>query len=424
MPCRLRLLPGLILLALACGRPATDTSLAPRSGPWRMELDLRDSGASRAEILPFLFDLEHDSAGWVMRVHNGMETIVVNEISLANDSIRMRMPLFDSEFLGAVLNDSTLSGSWYNYNKGPAYRIPFTAHAGKAPRFAGHERSTIDLGGPWETHFSPGTTGMTNAIGSFHPTPDRVTGTFATECGDYRFLEGISTHDSLLLSCFDGSHAFLFKAVQRNDSLIGRFWSGVHWQEPWVAVKNPDFHLRDEDSLTYLKEGYDMVDFRFPGIDGGLVSPKDSSHAGRVLLVQVLGSWCPNCVDEALLLKTMYTKYHAQGLDVIGVAFERQPDRAKALAGLKRFRDHLSIPYPLSYAGDANKETASAQLPFLDRIVGYPTCIFIGRDGKVKRIHTGFYGPGTGEPYAAYERELDRYLNDLLGERTLANAAH
>ncbi|MBK9539134.1 MAG: hypothetical protein IPO12_10410 [Flavobacteriales bacterium] len=74
--------------------------------------------------------------------------------------------------------------------------------------------------------------------------------------------------DSLKLSCFDGSHAFLFKAVLRNDSLLGRYWSGTHWQEPWLAVRNPTFHLRDPDSLTFLKEGYDMVDFSFPSIDG------------------------------------------------------------------------------------------------------------------------------------------------------------
>lgn len=390
-------------------------SSVPRNGPWRMELDLRDSGSTQAVLLPFLFDLQHEAGGWHMRVHNGKETIVVKEIVLQGDSIRIRMPLFDSEFKGHVWNDSTIAGFWYNYVKGPDYRIPFLARAGAASRFPGTPVEA-DLAGPWETHFSPGTDHLTNAIGYFEPAPGLLTGTFATECGDYRFLEGLSSADSIFLSAFDGSHAFLFKAAQRNDSLIGHFWSGLHWNEPWYAVKNPAYRLRDEDSIAYVKEGYSMVDLHFPGIDGGEVSTKAPEHAGRVLLVQILGSWCPNCVDEAVLLKAMYTKYHDRGLDILGMAFERQPDRDRAIAGVRRFRDQLGVPYPLAYAGSANKDSVAAKLPFLAQMSGFPTCIFIGRDGKVRRVHTGFYGPGTGEQYEAYQAALDRFLGELLDE--------
>ena len=92
-----------------------------------------------------------------------------------------------------------------------------------------------------------------------------------------------------MLSCFDGSHAFLFKARMAGDSLVGSFWSGVHWQEPWVAVRDPGFHLRDPDSLTFLKE-----DTTRSNPDSG--PPWDISqgprYMGKVLLVQVMGSWC------------------------------------------------------------------------------------------------------------------------------------
>jgi peroxiredoxin len=379
-----------------------------------MELALVDPAAQRTHQLHFLFDLERVDTTWRMHIHNGEETIIVDEITARGDSLHIRMPLYDSEFHGRVVNDSTITGAWHNYLKGPDYRIAFTARAGAAARFASTGGPTV--AGQWEAHF--GADHGTPAIGLFHQDADgRVTGTFATETGDRRFLEGTMSGDSLFLSAFNGSQAFLFKAALRNDSLKGHFWSGIHYQEPWLARRNPSFKLRNEDSLTFLKEGYDMVDFHFPGIDGGDVSPKDAAHRDNVLLVQVMGSWCPNCVDESLLLNELYTAHHANGLDVLALAFERAPTQEKAISALKRFRDELGVQYPIAYAGMANKDTIAAKLPFLEQMMSYPTCVFIGRDGRVRRIRTGFYGPGTGaERYAAYKRDLERFVVGLLEE--------
>ncbi len=408
----------LLLVALGCvgcsSRP-DHSSTAPRTGSWRMALDLN------GQELPFLFDLQHDSSAWRMVVHNGEERIAVDDITLHADSIRVRMPLFDSEFRGRLVNDSTITGHWHNYLKGPDYRIAFTARCGPAQRFDLAGSPMGDLSGQWRTHFSHGTPEGYDALGLFTQRDGLLTGTFGTETGDYRFLEGVVAGDSLKLSCFDGSHAFLFKAQLRNDSLIGRYWSGTHWQEPWIAVRDPRFHLRDPDSLTFLKEGHDMVDFRFPDIDGGQLSPKDARFAGKVLMVQVMGSWCPNCVDETLLLDELYAKHNANGLEVIAIAFEKYEDEARSIAALKHFRDRLQVKYPIVYAGNANKEVASAKLPFLDHVMSYPTCIFIDRQGKVRRIRTGFYGPGTGEHYSHYKRNLDRFLQDLLAEQPQAS---
>ena len=244
----------------------------------------------------------------------------------------------------------------------------------------------------------------------------RVTGTFGTETGDYRYLDGIMHGDSLLLSAFDGSHAFLFQAALRGDSLLGRFRSGIHSQEPWYAIRNEAFHLRDPDSLTFLKEGHEMVALRLPDLDGRSISPMDDPYKGHVRMVQVMGSWCPNCVDETVLLTELYDQYHQQGLDVFAVAFERYPEKDKAIASLKRFKDRLRVKYDVLYGGESRKEVASEKLPFLDHIMSYPTCIFIDRAGKVRRIRTGFYGPGTGEHYLNYKRNLKAFIEKMLAE--------
>lgn len=410
------LAPVLLLLASCASTESPAPSRAPRTGSWRMELDVRSGGDARPVILPFLFDLRQDSGTWTMLVHNGDETIVVDDVRISADTFHVRMPLFDSEFTGAPASDSTISGYWHNHLKGPDYRIPFIARAGHTHRFAEAADGRHDLTGNWECHFAEGTADAYPAIGIFKSVAGRVTGTFGTETGDYRYLDGVMHGDSLLLSAFDGSHAFLFNAVLRGDSLFGRFRSGTHSQEPWYAVRNPAFELRDPDSLTFLKEGHDMVDIRLPNLQGDSISPMDAPYSGHVRMVQVMGSWCPNCVDETVLLTEIHDQYHGQGLDVFAIAFERYPEKDKAIASLTRFKEKLGVKYDVLYGGESRKEVASEKLPFLDHIMSYPTCIFIDRAGKVRRIRTGFYGPGTGEHYENYKRNLKLFLEKMLAE--------
>ncbi len=401
----------LLFVLMACSAPDPLTH-EPRQGNWRMDLDLKGT------TLPFLFDLsKNDTGAWAMVVRNGAEEISVTDVLLRKDSILLRMPLFDSEFKGVLRNDSTIEGEWFNYLKGPDYRIPFVAHAGPADRFPGAQSGSTDMSGTWEVHFSKGTPDAYNAVGLFEQAPDgQVTGTFLTETGDYRFLAGVVRNDSLKLSCFDGSHAFLFNAALKDDSLIGRFQSGSHWEEPWIAFRNKDYHLRDPDSLTFLREGYSMVDFHFPDLEGNVVSPLDPAFKGKALMVQIMGSWCPNCVDETKLLNELYGSYQHKGLEVIAVAFEKYADTTRALAGLRHFRDVMGVSHRILYGGVANKETVDEKLPFLDHVMSYPTCIFVDRNGKVRRIRTGFYGPGTGQHYEIYKRNLNSFVEQLLAE--------
>ncbi len=373
-------------------------------------------------MLPFRFDLEQlEDSTLRIHVYNGDEVITVDDIDHKGDSLVVRMPLFDSEFKGRTNGADIVTGKWYNYLKGPDHFIPFTARAGNFPRFASQKGPGVDLGGTWEVHFSPGTTDAYPAIGLFEQATDgTVTGTFMTETGDYRYLEGRVAGDSLLLSCFDGSHAFLFAAALNGDTLRGLFRSGNHWREPWVATRNPSFTLTDPDSLTFLKEGYDMVDFSFPDLEGNSISPSDERFKGRTLLIQIMGSWCPNCVDETRLLNELYGKHHDKGLEVLAVAFERPEDPARAIEGLKRYREVLEVKYPVVYAGRSGKGEAAEKLPFLNHVMSYPTCIIIDHEGKVRRIRTGIYGPSTGAHYEKYRRSLEAFLEGLLQEAHLA----
>ena len=53
----------------------------------------------------------------------------------------------------------------------------------------------------------------------------------------------------------------------------------------------------------------------------------------------------------------------------------------------------------------------------LKDIIGFPTTIIIDKKGDVRKIHTGFSGPGTGEHYIEFISEFEKLTNDLLAEK-------
>ena len=244
----------------------------------------------------------------------------------------------------------------------------------------------------------------------------RAVGTFLTTTGDYRFLEGNVSGDSLFLSCFDGSHAFLFKAKINGDSISGDFWSGSHWQENWVGVRDESFSLPNPNELTFLKPGYESIEFSFENLNGEVVSLTDENYQDKVVIVQLLGSWCPNCKDETAYLVSLYEKYNAQGLEIISLAFEKSDNKETNIRSLNRLRDHFNVPYEILLAGKASKTEAAEKLPMLNHVLSFPTAIFIDRTGKVRRIHTGFSGPGTGEYYQEFVEETNEFVTQLLIE--------
>lgn len=412
-----KLLFFLLLIGfVACHQPVP----APKSpqevltpGPWRMALDLDSTNANLE--LPFQFNLVKIAAGWQITIHNQDEAIVVDSIAIKGDSIRVRMPFFDSEFRGTIQDSAHFKGLWYNRYKGPNYAIPFAAVLGEAPRF-NHTAATAstDISGDWEVHFLDSTESEP-AIGIFSVDGSHVKGSFATETGDLRFLEGITTPDSLFLSSFNGSQAFLFRAAIRNDSLLGEFRSGHRWKQRWYGVRNPSFALANDETLTRL-DPTKPVAFTFPDTDGKLHALTDAKYRGKPVVVEIMGTWCPNCMDQSRMLGELYNMYHKDGLEAVALSFERYPDTAQALAAIRHFKERLGIGYDLLYAGLAKSDTVEHKLPFITKLKSYPTTLLIGRDGTVRHIYTGIYGPGTGARYARFKERMENAIVELLRE--------
>lgn len=367
--------------------------------------------------LPFNFELKENESLYIMEIMNGEERIKADEISIKGDSLFLRLPVFDSE-IKVKFTEREMKGVWINYSRKTNQAIPFQANFGLKHRFVtSPEKLYKDVSGRWETWFSPGTKDSALAIGIFKQNAKEVTGTFLTTTGDYRYLQGVTEGDSLFLSCFDGSHAFLFKTKisgENNELMNGVFLSGNHWKENWVAKRNDNIELPNPDSLTFLKPGYTTFNFSFADFDSALVSLTDKKFINKVKVIQIMGSWCPNCLDESIYLADYYRKNNSRGVEVIGISFEKTSDFQKAVSNVKRLKERFGIKYTLLLAG--NRDNANNALPMLNRIMGYPTTIFVDKKNKVRKIYTGFSGPATGIYYEKYKDDFTGFMDKLLAE--------
>ncbi|MDZ7649781.1 MAG: TlpA disulfide reductase family protein [Cytophagales bacterium] len=159
----------------------------------------------------------------------------------------------------------------------------------------------------------------------------------------------------MLLSTFDGNHAFVFRAHREGDSLKGNFYSGNASLESFKGIKNENAVLPDAESLTYLKPGYETLDFSFPDLDKNLISPKDERYKNKVLILQIFGTWCPNCMDETKFLTDWYVQNKDRGVEILGLAYERKDDFEYASSRVKKMKDKLNVGYDFVIAGIDDK---------------------------------------------------------------------
>ncbi len=415
-------------------------------GPWRAVLQLQENPTDQNkekskpfsipqfEIedvmpgeLPFNFEVVYeDNNTFHIDIINGDERIRVDarDISFgrnkarARDTIRINFPVFDSYIIGEFAGN-TIQGSWIVLNRNN-YSIPFTAVQGKSYRFTTVQKATpFDMSGKWKATFGLDTDEPYPAVGEFVQDGNRLTGTFMTETGDYRFLEGTIQEDHAWLSCFDGSHSFLFEIkVLAEDKIMGAFYNGKHFKTTWEATKDESAELAHTDSLTFLKPGYNSVSFAFENPDGKVISLDNPEYKGKVKIVQIMGTWCPNCWDETRFLVDYLNTNSHPNLAVIALAFERHTTKEKANEVIRTYKKRFGMSYEVVHAGLADKQKANEVLPMLNHVLSYPTMIFLDANNKVVKIHTGFNGPATSK-YEEFKEDFNSFVRKLVQDKPL-----
>jgi len=400
-----------LMVVLLCGAlPACAQKL--KTGTWRATIEIQ------GQLLPFNLDVVNQSDRYHIYLRNGAEKILLDEVRVANDSVDIVLHVFDAN-IKARINGDNLEGTFIkNYEKD--YRIPFKAYYGEAFRFAkGKDQKNVpDFSGKYAVKFIH-QRDTTPAIAVFDQVADSVTGTFLTLTGDYRYLQGNVVDGQMQLSTFDGNHSYLFRATKHADGkVIGEFYSGKTWKEQWIAEKNDNPTMPDPEKLTYMKKGKEKISFTFPDANGKKVSLTDRAYKNKVVILQLMGTWCPNCMDETRFLMAWNEKNKGRDVKIIGLAYERKDDFTYASERVKKMVSKMGVNYEILIAGTDDKAKASLTLPMLNEIYAFPTTIFVGRDGTVKKIHTGFSGPGTGPYYDQFIQQFNETVNELLGEKS------
>jgi thiol-disulfide isomerase/thioredoxin len=374
------------------------------AGPWRAALDLAGG------TLKFRVEVEAAGTALSGKLCNGQQCDAFSSVLVQGDSVRFELADYAATITAAVRGDS-LVGYYRNVgNRGPRV-ISFRASRGVWPVSA----APAWLAGRWYALFR-GSVGDTPRIFEFRNGPAGLEGTIIGNSGDYSHFSGEAMRDSFALSRFDGSFVYLLAGSLEGDTLRGTFHAGLKAQTPFVAVRAQGPSPLKPPTAVTRADTTAPFRFAFRDVNGALVQSDDRQFRGKVVVVDAFGTWCPTCHEAAPALVNLYRSRHAQGLEVVGLAYEVSGDTAVDGALVRRYRDKFGIPFPLLLAGTNDVDAAAATLPQLQGFTAFPTTIFIGRDGRVRRVHAGFYGPATGPQHgaliAAFADEVDRLLSE------------
>jgi thiol-disulfide isomerase/thioredoxin len=270
--------------------------------------------------------------------------------------------------------------------------------------------------GRWRVQFE---TSDEPAIGVFEVDEHQLaTGTFQTTTGDYRFLEGRVDGPYLRLSTFDGAHAFLFHArMQEDGSLKGDFWSGNWHHETWTAVRDDNAILPDAFEQTMITDEQALADAVFKDFDGNptrVLDALDETKA-KARVLEIFGTWCPNCSDAGRELVSLKEKY-GDDLGIVALAFEVTEDFERSSQQVQRHHAHIGSDWEILIAGLSDKAKATETLGFLDRVRSYPTLIFLNADNEVQAVYSGFSGPATGDAYTNQRERFEALIEQMINE--------
>ena len=390
---------------------ATSESHHLTDGLWRGVFQIQDTE------IPFIFEVKSaDKESPAAILINGADRFVLTGVSYRNDSVIIPIKIYDA-VMEAKISGESMNGRLVKlYSNRPDGKIPFTAQKGDLPRFeVTDEKAAVSLDGRWEITVPE----RDNArqVGVFTQTNDgHLSGSILTTTGDYRYLEGTVQANRFYLSAFAGMTPYLVQGQVADDGKLTAEFITPSGTTRFTGVHNPDAVLPDAFSMTTLNSGHTSLNFRLPDLDGREVSLSDPKYAGKVVIVTILGSWCPNCLDEAAFLAPWYIANRARGVEVIGLAFERKDDIEYAKNQLSVFIEQFGITYDILFAGSTGTENVARILPELSRLMSYPTTIFVDKKGNVRKIHTGFNGPATGKFYEEFKVSFNQTINELIEE--------
>ncbi len=369
------------------------------------------------EAYPVLFDvrIKAKGHGLAARLINGDAEEPFSGASWDGATLTLEMAQYDAKIVARQAGEG-LSGMYTRVLPQTTAEVTFAASRA-APPLPNAARSGASVAGSWDVEIAE-EGGVTKGTGVFRQKGVRVTGTLLTTTGDYGPLHGTFDGENLILTVFNGVFVYRFDGSLLPDgSLRGEFRARTNPPADWRATR------RAKGSGTGLPPAFEVVRpkdasapylFTANDLDGKEVSSTDPPFKGKPMVVTLMGTWCPNCHDEAPVLDELYGRYHWLGLEVVGLSFEYTDDMDRDRRQVGEFVRRHRLHYPILVAGTAATGRSSPLVTPLEGWQGYPTTLFMDKDHRIVAIQSGFDGPATGARFGKTKREMDEAVRKLL----------
>ena len=384
------------------------------NGIWNGDIYLK----SRIEV-PIKIEMKQEGSKVFATILNGEESLEATSGTFDGQNIKLKFDYYDAEIeAGFVRREviGTVTRTWHNTKlvrelkmwKGGAVKAIPAATEGK------------DISGDWLMKVGEGENQKDWQL-SVNQKNGELIGTILTPSGDWGTMTGFLG----IRQNFDGKvrryQCARLTGSRHNEGKIKGIVDLGQGDAPRTftaeRVNIP------KDGIAFAAGNVRMQNptepLRFSGIDfdGKTVDYTNPRFKNKVIVIEITGTWCPNCYDEAPLLKDLYARYQAQGLEIIGLSFEYTGEVKRDLEQVKIFAKKHEIPYLMLLGGSTENDDIKKKLPQLENFGAFPTTIFIGRDGLVKKLHAGFEGPATGARFTKTKADFEETVKELLQEK-------
>ncbi len=402
---------------------ATQPNAQAPAGLWDGSIE------SRAGEVSFGVDLTQQGSAITAVLTNATDRQPFSSASWDGQTLTLRLDYYDGQLVLHYISPQRMEGEYSRLtSKGvvhiPVMLVPHREVAATKPW------TGPDITGDWILREAGAEGAEKNTLTSFQQQKmaasdgrAAVTGVLEPVSGDTGLMHGFISTDAIgrthfHLSRFDGIHVLALDGEFAPDGRLTGQIGGVKSSAAFTAERSSNATSANPNtlagSLTKVKDTQEP--FRFSGVDqsGKKVDQSSPEFKGKAVIVDIFGTWCPNCHDEAPLLEQLYRKYRAQGLVIVGLAYEYVDDTARDLRQVAIYRDKYGISFPLLLAGTTDPGQIEKTLPQLVHFGAYPTAIFLDRSGRVHAIHAGFAGPSTGEKYQEVQQHMDQLTREIV----------
>jgi thiol-disulfide isomerase/thioredoxin len=417
------LLAAAVFVASSVVPATTQSKPASINGLWDATLVTND-----AEV-PFRFEIETTGSTAQGYFFEGDRRIGSTDGSFADGVLTLDYEFLNTS-LALKLQDDQLVGTYRNK------RANAKPQEVRMRRFAPLEATADEppaLEGTWEMRRNADEVTAPRDTRTWHvylrQSGAEVSGSILRVDGDTGTLVGHWRDGKLVLSHFAGERPNLFVATLNADGSLAATLNG---NAHYMVVRSSEARAKgipeppDPSRYTSVKDPTTPFQFAFPDLSGKIVSNTDAQFHGKVVILSIGGSWCPNCHDEAPFLAELYKDYRARGLEIVGLMFENDPDPNVSRPRVRSFVKRYNLQYPMLIAGtmqpSPTTKTINDALPQLVNFGAYPTSIFLGRDGRVRSVHAGFASPATGAEHTRLKQEIREMVERLLAEPAQGSA--